>query len=87
MFRLQGALVSRESWFNLGKQQLQPLFQKLVQLKVHVSISASNKVALQLSWVEAAVEYGHAYDGGSILVVQGVPSAALNILNADSDKQ
>lgn len=75
--KLQGAILSRRPWFDLGKQQLQPLFQRLIKLKVHVDAPATGTVALQLSWVEAVVEYGPAYSGGSVLRIQGVPFFSL----------
>ena len=60
-------------WYNLSKQDVQPLFQQWMCMKV-LLMPAAGGIRLELNWLEATVTTGQAYNGGSYVRIEGAAS-------------
>lgn len=68
---LQGSRVSEAPWFDLRQQGIQPLFQDVVTARAVLHDSGSGKISLQLTWLLARIVLAEAYQGGSVLRIEG----------------
>ena len=62
-----------EPWYNLSKQDVQPLFQQWMCVKV-LLMPVGSGTRLELTWLEATVTAGKAYNGGSYVRIKGAAS-------------
>ena len=67
-----------EPWYNLSKQDVQPLFQQWKCVKV-LLIPVGSGARLGLTWLEATVAAGQAYNGGSYVRIEGAASCAYQL--------
>jgi len=74
---MQGRCTSETPWFNLARQEIQPLFQDLVVVQASVKSSecpGKSCLKVEIIWLEARVESGAAYNGSQSLNITGALS-------------
>lgn len=72
---MQGSLISSKPWFDLKGQEIQPLFQEFLHLKIYFDFADPDTVCLTLQWLEARVCDAAAYNGGQALCITGMTCA------------
>jgi len=74
MLGIQGVCTSDRPWFNLARQETQPLFQDLAVLQATLKAAdgGGDGLDLELTWLEAHVVSDAAFQGGQSLQMTGV---------------
>ena len=69
---MQGSLISSKPWFDLKRQEIQPLSQEFLHLKIRFDFASPDTVRLSLEWLEVRVCDADAYSGGQALCITGM---------------